>query len=60
MDRVYICKDCKVYETTDRMEYDKHCWYHHPKDEYQRYWSQLKKSGELESRTLGYQDDPYY
>lgn len=44
------------------MTYEKHMWSEHPNshDVFQKYWAEQKKTGKLNTMSLGYQDDPYY
>lgn len=57
----FVCTECNdKLLFNDKLAFDKHVWFKHPKDEYQKYWSKLKISGRLESMILAYQDNPYY
>lgn len=56
---VFTCDKC-VYLTNDKMSMEKHCWSKHPTDNFQKYWSEKRKSDDFWKLNMGYQDDPYY
>lgn len=59
MDKKFICQECKSKPKFDsKNELERHQWQNHPKDEYQKAWSQISWSKYQGSSY--YRDDPYY
>ena len=59
MDKIFKCNECNyVFSCSKRLE--KHNWEFHPKNDYEKTWSEMKKNGTLYKYSLGFQDDPYY
>lgn len=53
------CGTCGI-KFNNKLAHEKHNWEKHPNDMYQKYWAELKRSGKLETKSMAYQDDPYY
>lgn len=54
------CERCgKITQFHDKLALEKHQWEFHPKDDFQKLWSDICNK-KMDTMSLGYQDDPYY